>query len=136
MVGKCDGDGNSISQINEDGSVVCKSVNENITSLKSQLATLESTLQSIQAILTPLVDRATKQIHSIIATNSLSSHIIANALVTLSITGAANGDYISILPQSNNGCTNAHLHYYVVDSSITIKLTSGLVLVPIKYAMH
>jgi hypothetical protein len=30
------------------------------------------------------------------------------------------------LPQSNNGCTNAHLHYYVVDSSITIKLTSGL----------
>ena len=46
--------------------------------------------------------------------------------MTLSITGAANGDYISILPQSNNGCTNAHLNYYVVDSSTTIKLRSGL----------
>ena len=55
-----------------------------MTQLKAQLALLEESLKSIQQILTPLVDRATKQVTSIYAKYSFRSYVVEQAVPTFS----------------------------------------------------
>ena len=127
IVGKCEGPGNSISRVNDDGTVVCKSVDGNITQLKAELSALQESLKSIQEILTPLVDRATKQVTAIHPKFSYQPYVVEDALPTLQLTGASSGGFVAILPLSTVGCAGSHEHYYVVSSTNTIDLSVGLI---------
>merc|ERR1711871_196881 len=125
-VGSCDGHGNSIAKINDDGTVVCTSVEGNVTQLKAQLAVLEESLKSIQQILTPLVDRATKQVIAIYPKYSFRPYIIEHAIPTLVLSGVSAGDFVALLPKSTVGCVESHENYHVVSDTNTIQLSVGL----------
>ena len=116
--------GEYIREVKEDGTVVCGSPNASITELNRELEAMKSTLSSIQSLISPLIDRATKQLHSVVPVASML--VYENTLPILRLEEAASGDFISFLPIATSGCSGASNNFLVVDEFSSVKINQGL----------
>jgi hypothetical protein len=85
---------------------------------------MKSTLASIQLLIEPLIDRATKQVHSVAPMATML--VYENTFPVLRIEEAATGDFISILPATTSGCAGAASLFLVVDASSSVTVTQTL----------
>ena len=121
-------EGSSIRAIDVDGNVQCEvDHSETISGLQSELASMKESLAAIQSLLVPLVHRATKQVESAAPVAASPLFVYEGTFPSLMISGAAEGDFVSLIPGMSTGCVGANSSYMVVDSAGKVKVTSVLV---------